>query len=83
MTCLHQSQGDELVAVERQVADAHPPLLLDELGHRLQLLLADVDKLAPERKFKIIENKFKLLGSFCPAKYAQSTQNKARRYRAC
>ena len=55
MTSLHQSEGDELVAVERQVADAHPPLLLDELGHRLQLLRADVDKLAPE-KSKILKN---------------------------
>ena len=49
MTSHDQSEGDELVAVERQVADAHPPLLLDELGHSLQLLRADVDKLAPEK----------------------------------
>ena len=52
MTSLHQSEGDELVAVERQVADAHPPLLLDELGHRLQLLLTDVDKLASKGEKK-------------------------------
>ena len=45
--CLDQSEGDELVAVQGQVTDAHSPLLLDELGHRLQLLLADVNKLAP------------------------------------
>ena len=40
-------QGDELVAVEGEVRDADAPLLPDELGHGLELLLADVDKLAP------------------------------------
>merc|ERR1719410_2695986 len=39
-------QGDELVAIEGEVRDADAPLLPDELGHSLELLLADVDKLA-------------------------------------
>ena len=41
-----RSQLDKLVAAGCKVCDGNPPLLLDVLGHRLQLLPADVDELA-------------------------------------
>ena len=40
-------QGYQLIAAHGKVSDADPPLLPDELGHGLQLLLTNVDKLSP------------------------------------
>ena len=41
------SECYELVAVHGEVRYADPALLLDKLGHGLQLLPADVDELPP------------------------------------
>ena len=40
-------EADELVGVFREVRYGHPAALLDKLGHRFQLVLRDVDELAP------------------------------------
>ena len=41
------SQLDQLITARSQVCDRDSPLLLDVLGHRLQLLSADVNEFPP------------------------------------
>ena len=41
------SQLDQLVTARSQVCDRDSPLLLDVLGHRLQLLSANVNEFSP------------------------------------
>ena len=42
-----RSQLDQLITARSQVCDRDSPLLLDVLGHRLQLLSADVNEFSP------------------------------------